>query len=101
MASYDVTQEALEDLFRIWEYTFDSWSETQADKYEGLLRIAFSTIAAKPFNLGKSYDLIYPGLRGYKVGRHIVFYIIRNNGRILIVRILHERMDFKHHLKQQ
>ena len=89
MASYDVTREALEDLYRIWEYTFDSWSEVQADKYEGLLRIAFSIIAANPLRTGKSYSLIYQGLRGYKVGRHIVFYIIRGNGRVLIVRVLH------------
>ena len=37
------------------------------------------------------------GLRAYPVRRHMLFYIIQANGRPLIVRILHERMDFARH----
>lgn len=33
MASYVLTNKAVEDLSSIWEYTFDTWSERQADKY--------------------------------------------------------------------
>lgn len=29
MTKYDITKEATEDLFRIWEYTVDTWSEEQ------------------------------------------------------------------------
>jgi toxin ParE1/3/4 len=30
---YKLTVRALEDLGGIWNYTFDAWSEAQADKY--------------------------------------------------------------------
>ncbi|MBO4633947.1 MAG: type II toxin-antitoxin system RelE/ParE family toxin [Bacteroidales bacterium] len=55
-------------------------------------------MANKPYNKGQDYCFIYPGLRGYHIGHHLVFYTIQENGRVLIVRILHEKMDFKRHL---
>jgi len=33
MANYYLTNKAVEDLSKIWYYTFDNWSEQQADKY--------------------------------------------------------------------
>ena len=33
MTKYFLTNKANEDLDEIWEYTFDEWSEMQADKY--------------------------------------------------------------------
>ena len=53
MAKYDITKEAREDLFRIWEYTVDTWSEDQADKYYAVLTSALEKIASarkKPGN---------------------------------------------------
>ena len=98
METFDLTSAACEDLYRIWEYTFDTWSEAQADKYYASLKEAFLNIASSPLSIGKPYDSLYLGLRGYHVGRHIVFYLIRDNGRVLIVRILHEKMDYGQHL---
>ena len=40
---------------------------------------------------------VIPGLRAYHVRRHVLFYNIQTNGRPLIVRILHERMDYARH----
>ena len=37
MAKFDITKEAEEDLFQIWEYTVDTWSEEQADQYYSVL----------------------------------------------------------------
>lgn len=37
MAKYELTNEAVEDLTKIWEYTFDKWTEKQADKYYEML----------------------------------------------------------------
>lgn len=97
MAKYDLTKAVIEDLYRIWDYTVDTWSESQADLYDANLKKAFLVIANKPYNRGQDYYFIYPGLRGYHVGHHIVFYTVQENGRVLIVRILDERMDFKRH----
>ena len=38
-------------------------------------------------------EQIAEGLYGFRVGRHILFYRIESDRIILIVRILHERMD--------
>ena len=43
MAKYDITKEATEDLFRIWEYTMETWSEEQADTYYSILELAMTT----------------------------------------------------------
>ena len=38
MTEYKLTNKAVEDLSRIWDYTFEVWSEKQADNYyEGLI----------------------------------------------------------------
>ena len=97
MAKYDITKEATEDLYKIWEYTFDTWSEEQADTYYSLLEAGMNEVADVPERVGKPYDEIFPGLRAYHVRRHMVFYILQANGRVLIVRILHEKMDYARH----
>ena len=33
MANYSLTKKAVQDLKQIWNYTYDNWSESQADKY--------------------------------------------------------------------
>ena len=48
MAKFELTKEAAEDLFKIWEYTVDTWSEQQADKYYAQLTLSFKKIAEKP-----------------------------------------------------
>ena len=37
MANYIFTNKAVEDLSKIWDYTFEVWSETQADRYYYML----------------------------------------------------------------
>ena len=45
MAQYKLTQKAVEDLSKIWEYTFEVWSEQQADKYYNELISSCEVIA--------------------------------------------------------
>ena len=33
MAKYVLTNKAVDDLSKIWDYTYEIWSENQADKY--------------------------------------------------------------------
>ena len=33
MAKFKLTKKAIQDLSKIWDYTFEVWSENQADKY--------------------------------------------------------------------
>ena len=94
MADYFLTNKAVSDLSDIWNYTFDNWSEKQADLYYHMLHNNFRTIAENP-GLGKSYEGIFKQVYGYKAGRHIIFYRELDKNKIEITRILHERMNIK------
>ena len=99
MADYFLTKKAVEDLNNIWEYTFQKWSEQQADRYYYMLLNSFQEIADNP-NFGKTYDQVTPELFGLKVSRHIIFYRKLDDQPIEITRILHGRMDLKSRLKK-
>jgi toxin ParE1/3/4 len=94
MAEFKLTNKAVEDLSKIWDYTFEAWSENQADKYYEMLISSCQEIADNP-QLGKNYDGIAESLLGIKTNRHIIFYRTLNVNYIEITRILHERMDLK------
>ena len=98
MAKFKLTNYAIKDLSDIWNYTFDNWSESQADKYYKLILNACAAIANRP-QQGKVYDEIYTGLKGKKISKHIIFYRIMEDKSVEIIRILHERMDLKNRLK--
>ena len=101
MAKFHLTNKAVDDLSKIWEYTADYWSEKQADDYYNLLVGSCREIADSPHLLGISYEEIMVGLRGYRASRHIIFWQTLTNGDILIIRILHQRMDLKYRLTEE
>ncbi|MDE7073895.1 MAG: type II toxin-antitoxin system RelE/ParE family toxin [Odoribacter sp.] len=98
MAKYHLTNKAIEDLADIWNYTVDTWSERQADKYYDMLISSCQKIAEQPELFGNWYDEIFEGLRGFKTHKHILFYRILEEGDIEIIRILHERMDLRNRI---
>lgn len=98
MADYILAKKAQEDLRKIWYYTVERWSEMQADIYFHDLIQSLNLIAADPNAVGRSYDEVHTGYRGLSSGRHIIFYRILKNGKVRIIRVLHERMDFGRHL---
>ena len=93
MADLLFSNKAVEDLTDIWNYTVETWSETQADKYYTLLVDTCRQIADSPHTLGKEYAEIMEGLFGYRTGKHIIFYRSASERAVEVVRILHERMD--------
>jgi len=99
MAKYVLTNKAVKDLSDIWEYTFDNWSERQADKYYQMLIENCKELSKNP-NLGKNYEGVLNRLFGLKTGRHIIFYRIENANEIEITRILHVQMDLKNRIKE-
>jgi len=94
MAKFRLTKKALEDLSDIWNYTYDEWSEKQADKYYNLLLVSCQEVADHP-NLGKQYEIIKQGVLGLKTNYHIIFFRSISKSEIEVLRILHERMDLK------
>jgi toxin ParE1/3/4 len=99
MAKYFLTNKAVEDLSEIWEYTYEVWSESQADIYYELLTDSFQEISKNP-EIGKNYDEIDSAILGLRVGKHIVFYRVTKSTEIEILRILHQKMDLRNRIEE-
>ena len=99
MAKVILRQEAIYDLNDIWYYTFEKWSENQADKYYATIKFACKGIGENP-EIGKEYSGISRNLLGLKSGKHIIFYHLTSENEIEVIRILHERMDLKNRLTE-
>ena len=100
MAKYKLTNKAIDDLTMIWSYTFDKWSENQADAYYLMLLENCNEVACNP-ELGKNYSEVTENLLGFKAGRHIIFYRKIEEDEVEITRILHEQMDLKHRILEK
>ena len=94
MGKYSFSKKAVDDLSNIWNYTFDNWSERQADKYYQFL-IEFCTNISDNPKMGKAYEEIAPGIMGYRANLHVIFYRVGKQNEIEIIRILHAQMDLK------
>lgn len=99
MANYILTNKAVADLANIWNYTFDNWSEQQADTYYQMLLYNCQEIANNPSS-GKNYEGVIKNSFGYKTGRHIIFYRKIDQEKVEITRILHTQMDLKNRIME-
>lgn len=99
MAKYILINKAVEDLTKIWDYTYKVWSQSQADKqYERLIENCQDI--AKNHHFGKNYNEISSGFFGYKSGQHIIFYRKLNETKIELTKILLSSMDFKNRIQE-
>jgi toxin ParE1/3/4 len=87
---------ALEDLIGIWRYTFEEWGEAQADKYLRQINAGITRLAANP-DIGRSRKAIRPHYRSLNINQHVIYYTVTPD-TVLIVRVLHGRMDPAQHL---
>jgi toxin ParE1/3/4 len=92
-----VTPRARRDIDEIWSYSADLWSDVQAENYIRQLWAAIEFVAAD-VRRSTTCDDIRQGYRRYAVGSHVVFFAMTEEG-LTVVRILHQRMDFRRHLK--
>lgn len=99
MADFILTHKAVEDLSAIWNYTFEVWSERQAEKYYFMLLECCQELAEEKLS-GKNYDVIKHGVLGFRVGQHIIFYKKLKGNKIEVARILHSSMDLKNRMQE-
>jgi toxin ParE1/3/4 len=99
MAKFSITNKAVDDLTKIWYYTYEVWSENQADNYYYELLEACQTLAENQ-DFGKNYDEVNLEIFGYKSGQHIIFYRKLSDKEIEITRFLHSRMDLKNRIQE-
>ena len=93
-----ISVEATKDLEKIWLYTFENWSQEQADRYFNQIIDEIENITKDPSS-GKDYKVVRKGYLGSKVKSHIIFYRINlKKKEIEIIRILHQNMDIEFRL---
>ncbi|WP_299103504.1 type II toxin-antitoxin system RelE/ParE family toxin [uncultured Winogradskyella sp.] len=95
---YRISQQAIEDLDKIWIYTLNKWSKEQADRYYDLIMAEIDFIADN-YLIGKSAEQTRKNYRVTKIKSHLIFYRKVENEIVEIVRILHQRMEIKKRLK--
>jgi len=94
---YKISSKARLDLIGIWEFTSENWSVQQADRYYQIIIDKITGICSNP-DIGKKYNDLRKGYHGVLVKSHIIFYRIAEPNSIEIIRILHQRMDYKNRL---
>jgi toxin ParE1/3/4 len=80
----------------IWRHTRTLWGIDQANRYTDVLTAAFELLAASP-KIAPACDDIRPGYRRRGVERHVIYFRIAAE-EIVIMRVLHGRMDAARHL---
>lgn len=96
MAELRLTPAALRDLEGIWRYSAQQWGPVQAGLYLDLLNAAFEALAHAPES-APSCEHVRPGYRKQIVKHHAVYYRTEADV-VIVVRVLHERMDAPRHL---
>ncbi|RBO83449.1 type II toxin-antitoxin system RelE/ParE family toxin [Marinomonas aquiplantarum] len=93
---YTYSKLAEQDLIDIYLYTAQTWGRKQADVYSAGIEQSINRLADSP-NIGRACNEIKTSYRRFEHKYHTIFYRQRQTG-ILIVRILHESMDIRHHI---
>jgi toxin ParE1/3/4 len=94
---------AKRDIIDVLVYTRERWGEGQAHAYGEIIREALVAIIHDP-RCGKPCDDVRAGILAYHISqcgrraRHVVFYRVRADGVVEVVRLLHDAMDFERHL---
>ena len=95
---YKLSVEAHNDLQSIWLYTFENWSNEQADHYVDLIFDEIEYLCIKP-NSGIDYSHLRKGYFRLKIKSHYIFYKINvKRNFIEVVRVLHQMMDIESQL---
>jgi toxin ParE1/3/4 len=98
MTGYTLSPAAQRDLGSIWDYTAARWNVVQADRYILDIRDTCSALASGE-QKARSMQDIRKGYFKASVGSH--FIVFRYDGPdIIVVRILHQRMDVAARLKR-
>jgi len=99
MAAFRLTADAKASLMQIARYTQKTWGRKQRATYLRMMDACFSSLAVNPMQ-GRSRPDLHHALRSCPAGKHIVFYIPRQD-HVVIVNVLHEKMDPVKHIQSE
>ena len=92
MKPFQLTKAAKNDLKGIAIYTEKQWGKTQRNIYLKQFDDVFHLLADNP-GLGFDCEYIKEGYKKFPQGSHIIYYLEGTTSTVLIVRVLHKRMD--------
>ena len=90
------TRTARAQLRSVGEYTEETWGKEQRDSDLGELCAGFADICKSP-EKGRTRDELHEGLRSRRLQNYVAYYFVKKR-QVVIVGILHERMDPSRHL---
>ncbi len=96
MGSYALSGAADADILYIARDSLKHWGPARAERYILGLHETFERLADFP-DMGRTVDEIRPGYMRMDSLSHSIFYRKTETG-ILVMCVLHERMDFRRHL---
>ena len=94
---YQISEAAYNDLNNIWFYTFEKWSENQANAYFESLIEHIEIISNNP-KAGKNLPKIRKDFFCERALSHYIFFK-KEKDIIVVIRILHKMMEFSQHLE--
>lgn len=91
-----LTEIARADLASIRRYSTRTWGRDQTTKYTDALRDTLKGLVRGTVVI-RARDDLRPGIQMATSGRHCIFFEA-DDSRVLVVRVLHDRMDYRRHL---
>ena len=98
MSLFVFSKEAENDLIEIYRYGFINYGENKAELYIETLKEKCQFLADMP-NLCPDRDEFNPPVKIHHHRKHLIIYVIEGDS-ILIVRVLHDRMDIQQHMEK-
>jgi len=95
---YVFSKEAENDLIEIYRYGFINYGENKADQYIETLKEKCQFLTDMP-NLCPNRDEFNPPVKIHHHRKHLIIYVIEDDD-ILIVRVLHDRMEIQQHMEK-
>lgn len=96
MKRLELTDIARSDLRSIRRYSDRTWGVERTVRYMAALRETLKQLRADTIHFTNRDDLRL-SLKMATSGRHRIFFEV-DDSRVLVVRVLHDRMDYRRHL---
>lgn len=96
MTKIDFTRDAERDLINIFLYGIEHFGSGKAERYLETINAKIEMAAEHP-DFGADYGFVIRGIRRHEAVSHAVYYRSTRSG-ILVLRVLHGRMDPARHL---
>ena len=97
MRRLELTEVARADLKSIRRYSTRTWGHDRTSRYMGAIRETLKGLIRGTV-LTRSRDDLRSGLQMAISGRHRIFFEV-DRARVLVIRVLHDRMDYGRHLE--